>query len=430
MDQHTKNIAVIGLGYVGLPLAIELSKKYNVVGFDEKLQRIEELKKGNDRTKEVSDRLIRNSSVHYTTNSHEIANCSFIVVAVPTPIKKCKTPDLTALFRASKTVGQQLQKGSIVVYESTVYPGATEDDCVPILEKESGLQCGVDFKVGYSPERINPGDVEHTLTNIVKIVSGMDQESLEIITEVYGSIIKAGIFKAKSIKVAEAAKVIENTQRDLNIALMNELATIFEIMNIRTKDVLKAAGTKWNFLNFTPGLVGGHCIGVDPYYLTHKSILLGHNPTMILAGRKINDSIGKMIAEKTVLHITKVKQMVVGAKILILGLTYKENISDIRNTKVLDIVNELNKWDCQVDVFDPFVDQEEAKFEGFQLLDSPRFGVYSAVIMAVGHDFFVEQGPSGLIKYLNIKNDFGVFIDVRSIFQNEDFPKNVLYWSL
>jgi len=429
MKQKSIKIAVIGLGYVGLPLAVEFSKYYAVVGFDLKQQRIEDLKKSFDRTGEVYDKDLENSTVLYTSNSRDIQGCNFIVVAVPTPIKKNKSPDLFPLLNASKIVGQNLHKGSTVVFESTVYPGATEEDCVPILEQESGLICGIDFKVGYSPERINPGDKEHTLTKIVKVVSGMDQESLEHIAKVYRSIIDAGIFKATSIKVAEAAKVIENTQRDLNIALMNELAIIFEKMDIRTKDVLEAAETKWNFLKFSPGMVGGHCIGVDSYYLTHKSVLLGHYPTIILAGRKINNSMSRVIARKTILQLKKAKHSVVGVKILILGLTFKENISDVRNTKVLDVIHELKKNKCKINVFDPIVDSDEAKKECIEFLDSPKCGEYSAVIFAVKHDYFIDQGTSQLIRYLDLKKKKGVFMDVNSTFQKEDFPENVLYWS-
>jgi len=430
MVKNISKIGVVGLGYVGLPIAVEFSKKYEVIGFDVNAKRIKELSKGIDRTQEISATTIYNSPIYFTTNPKYIANCHFIIVAVPTPINKNKTPNLSPLIEASKTVGQHIKKGSLVVYESTVYPGATEEECVPILEKESGLTCGKDFKVGYSPERINPGDKVHTLTKIIKVVSGMDQDSLEQIADVYGSIIEAGIFKAVSIKVAEAAKIIENTQRDLNIALMNELAVIFEKMNIRTKDVLEAAGTKWNFLTFKPGLVGGHCIGVDPYYLTYKSILLGHDPTMILAGRRINDSMGKLIAKKTVFQISLAQHLIVESKILILGLTFKENIPDLRNTKVLDIIRELNKWECTVDVYDPVANLNEAKEECVEVLESPLNGKYTAVIFAVAHDIFVDQGPSQFVKYLDLQKNKGVFVDVCSIFDNEDFPENVLYWSL
>ena len=427
---NISKIAVIGLGYVGLPVAIEFSKKYEVVGYDINIDRVEELIGGVDRTNEISPMIFNSTSVYFTSCPKYIADCEFVIVTVPTPINKNKTPNLRPLLKATKTVGQHLRKGSVVVYESTVYPGATEEHCVPILEKESNLICGKDFKVGYSPERINPGDSVHTLTNITKVVSGVDNESMDIIADVYGSIIEADIFKAVSIKVAEAAKVIENTQRDINIALMNELSIIFEKMNIRTKDVLEAASTKWNFIKFTPGLVGGHCIGVDPYYLTHKSILSGHHPTMILAGRKINDSMGKLIAEKTVLKLATAKHSILDAKILILGLTFKENIPDMRNTKVLDIVKELNKWGCTVNIFDPIVDLKEDNEENIELIKSPKKGIYTAVIFAVCHDIFVQKGPSKLVKYLDLKKNTGVFIDVRSIFRKEDFPENVLYWGL
>lgn len=426
-----KKICVVGLGYVGLPLAVAFSKKYPVLGFDTNSQKIQELQRGVDRTQEVSTEELQASAATYSDNPQEIALCDFIIIAVPTPITEAKIPDLTPLLSATQTVGQHLKTGSTIVYESTVYPGATEEDCVPLLEQFSNLKCGPDFKVGYSPERINPGDKEHTLTKILKVVAGMDDESLELIAQVYESIVAAGIFKATSIKVAEAAKVIENTQRDLNIALMNELALIFEKMNIRTKDVLEAAGTKWNFLKFTPGLVGGHCIGVDPYYLTHKAMALGYHPNMILAGRRINDGMGRIIAEKTVRQLVAAQKNIAQCRVLVLGFTFKENVPDVRNTKVIDIIRELYEWGCQLDVYDPIADEAVARQE-YQttFTETPQTQTYQALILAVGHQPFLKKGYDALTNYLDLKNGRGVFIDVKSYFLPPEDSKNVLYWSL
>ncbi len=431
MKPVIKKICVVGLGYVGLPLAVTFSKKYKVVGFDTNAQKVEELKSGIDRTKEVTTDELTASSVVYTIDPQEIESCDFIVIAVPTPITEAKIPDLVPLLSASKTVGQYLQPGSVIVYESTVYPGATEEDCVPLLEEYSGLVCGLDFKVGYSPERINPGDKEHTLTKITKVVSGMDAESLEQIAAVYESIIEAGVFKASSIRVAEAAKVIENTQRDLNIALMNELALIFEKMNISTQEVLAAAGTKWNFLKFTPGLVGGHCIGVDPYYLTYKSMALGYHPNMILAGRRINDGMGRLIAEKTIRQLIAAHKNIKKSRILVLGFTFKENVPDVRNTKVVDIINELREWGGEVDIYDPIADPDDAQRE-YQttFIAAPAPKTYHAIVLAVGHAIFLKQGFEVLTDYLDLDSGKCVFIDVKSRIPPANLPKNILYWSL
>ncbi|MGA1846125.1 nucleotide sugar dehydrogenase [Deferribacter abyssi] len=423
-------IAVIGLGYVGLPLAVSFAKEFDVIGFDIKKERIEELKNGKDSTEEVSSEELKNISIRYTANPEDLKNASFYIVTVPTPIDEHKNPDLTPLIKASETIGKYLKKGDYVVYESTVYPGVTEDICVPILEKESGLTFKKDFKVGYSPERINPGDKIHTFENIVKVVSGCDKESLDFIAEIYGKVVKAGIFKAESIKVAEAAKVIENTQRDLNIALMNELALIFDKMNIDTKSVLEAAGTKWNFLKFEPGLVGGHCIGVDPYYLTFKAQEIGYHPQIILSGRKINDYMGKFIAEKTVKLLIKANKLVKNAKVLILGFTFKENVPDIRNTKVIDIYSELIEYGVNPYIFDPIASTDEIKdeynIETISSLDEKS--PYDGIILAVKHDYFIQNLDNNLIKKLISKN--GVFIDVKGIMKNKLEKIDITYWRL
>ncbi|KAA0259004.1 nucleotide sugar dehydrogenase [Deferribacter autotrophicus] len=423
-------IAVVGLGYVGLPLAVSFAKEFDVIGFDIKKERIEELKNGKDSTGEVSSEELKNISIKYTANPEDLKNASFYIVTVPTPIDEHKNPDLTPLVKASETIGKYLKKGDYVVYESTVYPGVTEDICVPILEKESGLTFKKDFKVGYSPERINPGDKIHTFENIVKVVSGCDKESLDFIAEIYGKVVKAGIFKAESIKVAEAAKVIENTQRDLNIALMNELALIFDKMNIDTKSVLEAAGTKWNFLKFEPGLVGGHCIGVDPYYLTFKAQEIGYHPQIILSGRKINDYMGKFIAEKTVKLLIKANKLVKNAKVLILGFTFKENVPDIRNTKVIDIYSELIEYGVNPYIFDPIASTDEIRdeynIETISSLDEKS--PYDGIILAVKHDYFIQNLDNNLIKKLISKN--GVFIDVKGIMKNKLEKIDITYWRL
>ena len=387
-------IAVIGLGYVGLPLAVEFGKKLPVSGFDVNLKRIDELRSGKDRTLEVSDAELK-EAVHlsYTANLNELKDCNFFIVTVPTPIDESKQPDLTPLIKASESIAQVLSVGDIVVYESTVFPGATEEVCVPILEEVSGLKFNQDFFVGYSPERINPGDKTHRVSTILKVTSGSTPEVADYVDEVYQQVITAGTHKAPSIKVAEAAKVIENTQRDVNIALINELAIIFNKMGIDTEAVLEAAGTKWNFLPFRPGLVGGHCIGVDPYYLTYKAQAIGYHPEIILAGRRLNDGMGAYVVTQLIKAMVKKKIQVEGAKVLILGLSFKENCPDIRNTRIVDIVDELQDYHIEVDLHDPWVDPNEVKEEyGIELKDEPDVGVYDSIIVAVSHDEFKLMG--------------------------------------
>jgi len=383
-------IAIIGLGYVGLPLAVEFGKKVPVVGFDIHQKRIDELKTGHDHTLEVSgEELSQATQLSYSANLEDLKDCNFYIVTVPTPIDEFKQPDLTPLIKASQSIGKVLKKGDVVVYESTVYPGATEETCIPVLEQVSGLKFNQDFFAGYSPERINPGDKLHRITNILKITSGSTPEVADFVDEVYNLIIEAGTHKAPSIKVAEAAKVIENTQRDVNIALINELAVIFNKMGIDTEAVLQAAGTKWNFLPFRPGLVGGHCIGVDPYYLTHKAQSIGYHPEIILAGRRLNDGMGAYVVTQLVKGMIKKKIQVEDAKVLVLGLSFKENCPDIRNTKIIDIVHELQEYHIQADVYDPWVDASEAQHEyGITPVQILENGQYDAVILAVAHDQF------------------------------------------
>ncbi|ENR1261529.1 Vi polysaccharide biosynthesis UDP-N-acetylglucosamine C-6 dehydrogenase TviB, partial [Acinetobacter baumannii] len=391
-------IAIIGLGYVGLPLAVEFGKKLPVVGFDIYQKRVDELKNGQDHTLEVSpEELKQATQLSYTANLGDLKDCNFFIVTVPTPIDDYKQPDLTPLVKASTSIGKVLKKGDIVVYESTVYPGATEEACIPVLEQVSGLKFNQDFFAGYSPERINPGDKLHRVTNILKITSGSTAEVADFVDQVYNLIIEAGTHKAPSIKVAEAAKVIENTQRDVNIALINELAVIFNKMGIDTEAVLEAAGTKWNFLPFRPGLVGGHCIGVDPYYLTHKAQAIGYHPEIILAGRRLNDNMGAYVVTQLVKGMIKKKIQVEGAKVLILGLSFKENCPDIRNTKIIDIVAELKEYETQVDVYDPWVDRAEAEHEyGITPVQSVEKNTYDAVILAVAHEQFKEMGAAAI----------------------------------
>ncbi len=387
-------IAIIGLGYVGLPLAVEFGKHVSVVGFDIHQKRIDELKNGQDHTLEVTPEELK-QSIHlsYTTDLQQLSDCNFFIVTVPTPIDEYKQPDLSPLVKASESIAKVLKKDDIVVYESTVYPGATEEVCIPVLEKKSGLKFNQDFYAGYSPERINPGDKLHRVTNILKITSGSTPEIAEFIDQVYNLIIEAGTHKATSIKVAEAAKVIENTQRDVNIALINELAIIFNKMGIDTEAVLQAAGTKWNFLPFRPGLVGGHCIGVDPYYLTHKAQAIGYHPEIILAGRRLNDSMGTYVVTQLVKGMIQKRIQVEGAKVLVLGLSFKENCPDIRNTKIIDIVTELNEYHMDVDVYDPWVNAQEAEHEyGITPVQSVNTDTYDAVILAVAHDQFKAMG--------------------------------------
>ncbi len=397
-DIDNLRIGVVGLGYVGLPLAVEFGKQYDTVGFDVKPERIAELEAGTDSTLEASEEELKSAKkLSYTTDPAEIANCNFYVVTVPTPIGNNNQPLLTPLRAASETIGGLLSKGDIVVYESTVYPGATEEFCVPILEEKSGLTLNEDFYAGYSPERINPGDKQHRLPSILKVTSGSTPEAADFIDRVYQTIVTAGTHKTSSIKVAEAAKVIENTQRDVNIALINELAMIFDRVGIDTEEVLVAAGTKWNFLPFRPGLVGGHCIGVDPYYLTHKAEQLGHHPQMILAGRRINDNMAQFVVSQVIKKMLAKSIQPADCKALVMGLTFTENCPDVRNTKVVGIVSELTKYGAGVDVWDPWVDAAEAQAEyGIELVSEPEQGAYDVVILAVAHDQFRELGEGGI----------------------------------
>lgn len=420
-----KSIAVIGLGYVGLPLALEFSKKYKVVGFDINPKRVEMLRRHEDPSKEVEASEFEGCNITFSYDLEDIRSCNFYIVAVPTPIDEAKNPDLKPLVGASKTVGKVLKKGDYVVFESTVYPGCTEEDCIPVMEKESGLTFNTDFKVGYSPERINPGDKINTLTKILKIVSGSDAESLEEIASLYGSIITAGIHKAPSIKVAEAAKIIENTQRDLNISLMNELSLIFDKLGINTYDVIEAAGTKWNFLKFSPGLVGGHCIGVDPYYLTYKATELGLHPRVIAAGRFTNDMMGAHIAKVAIKKLISNDKKIKDAKILILGATFKEDVADIRNSKIVDIVKELKSYSVNVEVVDPRADAEEVFEEyGFHLKDSIGNG-YDGVIAAVAHEEYRGLNEQ---YFSSICNPSSFVLDLKGLFRGSF--KNMEYWSL
>lgn len=428
-----KKIAVVGMGYVGLPLAIAFSEKnFNVIGFDINQNKIEKYLNGQDPTNEVGDERIKNSkNIEFTSDETKLSEARFVIVAVPTPVLENKMPDLRPLEGASTIIGRNLSKGAIVVYESTVYPGATEEVCLPILEKESGLKCGVDFKIGYSPERINPADKENTLTKIMKITSGMDKESSDIIAEVYGKVITAGIHRASSIKVAEAAKVIENSQRDINIAFVNELSLIFDRIGIDTLEVLEAAGTKWNFLPYRPGLVGGHCIGVDPYYLANKASELGYHAQVILAGRRINDNMAKFVAEKTIKKLINDNIRVKGADILVMGLTFKENCPDLRNSKVNDIIKELKEYGANVHVVDPIAPKEEALEEyGIILEDESCIKNMDAVVVAVGHKEYRDMKPVELRKYFNPVYAKPLLIDVKSIFNKEEAEKEYDYWRL
>lgn len=427
----SERIAVIGLGYVGLPVALAFAKKFpGSIGFDINVEKVKALRSGVDRSGETSEAELETTTLYMTWDVSDLKPATFFVVAVPTPVDKNNRPDLRALVKASETVGKVLKKGDVVVYESTVYPGVTEELCGPILEKVSGLQQSVDFKLGYSPERINPGDKQHTLERITKVVSGEDEPTLERVAAVYGAIIDAGVFRATSVKVAEAAKVIENTQRDLNIALMNELALIFDRMGIRTRDVLAAAGTKWNFLKFTPGLVGGHCIGVDPYYLTTKAEELGYQPQVILAGRRINNSIGPCVAQRTVKMLVHQNIPVKGAQVGVLGLTFKENVPDIRNSKVPDILTELREFGIEPKLHDPYADPAETKHEyGLSLSPLEELKDLDALILAVSHKQFVDQPLSFLIDRIK---PGGVLVDVKSAIDPNALPKGgrVAYWCL
>lgn len=449
-----EKISLIGLGYVGMPIAVEFAKKINVIGFDVNREKIALYKNGIDPTKEVGNEVIKNTSVDFTSDELRLKEAKFHIVAVPTPVREDRTPDLTPIESASRTLGKNLTKGSIVVYESTVYPGVTEDICVPILEKESGLKCGIDFKVGYSPERINPGDQEHRLATIIKVVAGMDKETLDIVAKVYELVVDVGVYKAESIKVAEAAKVIENSQRDINIAFMNELSIIFNKMDIDTKAVLETAGTKWNFLKFSPGLVGGHCIGVDPYYLTYKAEQLGYHSQIILSGRKINDDMGKYVAESTVKKMIKANKQINGSKVAIFGVTFKENCPDVRNTKVVDVIRELEEYGVEVKVVDPAADREGLLREyNIVLSELAVIKDMDAIIFAVPHEEFKsiqiedvkgmfstssyiqsevmsEVAATSEDKVSSDKNDF-VLMDIKGIFnRNEAENAGLSYWRL
>lgn len=430
---ETIRIAVVGMGYVGLPLAITFSEQgFNVIGFDINEGKISKYLNGEDPTNEVGDERIKNSkNMEFTSDEAKLRGANFIIVAVPTPVLENKMPDLRPLEGASKIVGRNLSKGTIVVYESTVYPGATEEVCMPILEKESGMVCGKDFKIGYSPERINPADKDNTLRTITKITSGMDRESSDIIAQVYGEIITAGIHRASSIKVAEAAKVIENSQRDINIAFVNELSLIFDRIGIDTMEVLEAAGTKWNFIPYKPGLVGGHCIGVDPYYLANKASELGYHAQVILSGRRINDGMAKFIAEKTIKKLINNSIRVKGADILVMGLTFKENCPDLRNSKINDVITELKEYGANVHVIDPVASKEEAKREYEIILEDENcIKNMDAVVVAVGHKEYREMEIEKLRKYFNPIYSKPLLIDVKSIFNKEKAEKEYDYWRL
>ena len=423
------SIAIIGIGYVGLPLAIEFNKKYPTVGFDKNEERIKQLKDGFDKTLEIDEKELKAANITFTAEDKDIVECNTYIITVPTPVDKYNNPDMGPLAYASSTVGKILKTGDVVIYESTVYPGATEEFCVPILEKESGLTYNTDFFCGYSPERINPGDKNHRLTMIKKVTSGSNNEVAEFVDMLYKSIVSAGTYKASSIDVAEAAKVIENIQRDVNIALINELSMIFNKLELDTNEVLEAAETKWNFLPFRPGLVGGHCIGVDPFYLTHKSQEIGYHPEMILAGRRINDSMGKYIAENIIREMTKAKINPVGANVAVLGITFKENCPDLRNTKVPDIINHLQTYGCKITVSDPYADINEAKEHlNIDLIDLDQIAEIDVVILAVAHDRYKKLTKEQLQKLFFSD---GVLIDVKSIYEKDYFiDTNIIHWRL
>lgn len=423
--EKKQKLAVIGLGYVGLPIALEFAKKISVIGFDISEKRVEMMKQGIDPSKEMDPEAFENADIHFTADPKELEEASFFIVAVPTPVDEHKVPNLKPLLSATEFVGKALHQGDYVVYESTVYPGCTEEDCVPVLEEHSGMQMGTDFKVGFSPERINPGDKEHTLAKIVKVVSGCDDEALEVISAVYQIVVKAGVHKAASIKVAEAAKIIENTQRDVNIALMNELSKIFDRLDINTYDVLEAAGTKWNFLNFFPGLVGGHCIGVDPYYLTYKAIELGYEPEVILSGRSINDDMANYVAKKTVQKIIAQGKSLKDSRVLIMGVTFKENVSDIRNSKVADMVRELRNFSVDVEAVDPHANSQEVNEEyGFELVQEPT-GTYDAIIVSVNHREYLDLDED---YFKDLSNGSGILVDIKGFLKKKIHEME--YWSL
>ncbi|MGC9375613.1 MAG: nucleotide sugar dehydrogenase [Bacteroidales bacterium] len=418
-------LAVIGLGYVGLPIALEFAKKLPVIGFDIKPERVEMMKKGIDPSRELPSEAFEGCDIRFTAETEDLREANFFIIAVPTPIDEHNLPDLMPVLKASETVGKVLKEGDYVVYESTVYPGATEEDCVPVLECESGLKFIHQFKVGFSPERINPGDKVNTLTSIVKVTSGCDEESAENIAKVYELVIKAGVHRASSIKVAEASKIIENTQRDINIAFMNELSIIFNRMNINTFEVLEAAGTKWNFLKFFPGLVGGHCIGVDPYYLLHKSKELGYHAQMINAGRFINDSMGGYVAKQIVKRLVKAEKNIQSSKVLIMGITFKEDVSDIRNSKVVDVYRELLSYGVNVDVTDPYADPQEVNDEYHFDLTTDIRKDYDVVVAAVSHDKYKDLNES---YFESITSENALFVDIKGIYR--DKIKKLNYWSL
>ena len=425
-----EKLSLVGLGYVGMPIAVAFAKKVEVIGFDLNSHKIDLYKSGVDPTREVGDEAVKETSVHFTADETKLREAKFHIVAVPTPVNNDHTPDLTPVEGASRILGRNLTKGSVVVYESTVYPGVTEDVCVPILEEESGLKCGIDFKVGYSPERINPGDKVHRLNTITKIVSGMDEESLDCVAKVYELVVDAGVHRAESIKVAEAAKVIENSQRDINIAFMNELSIIFNKMGIDTKSVLEAAGTKWNFLKFYPGLVGGHCIGVDPYYLTYKAEELGYHSQIILSGRRINDDMGKYCAENCVKQLIAANKNVKGAKVAILGFTFKENCPDTRNTKVIDIVKELKEYGINPVIADPVADAEEAKYlYGIEFADVESVKDMDAVILSVAHTEFASFTSEQMDKLFGEGKK--VLLDLKGLLNRKEYERSgYCYWRL
>jgi len=419
------SLSVIGLGYVGLPIALEFARKIKVIGFDIKPERVELMKKGIDPSKELPPEAFTDTDILFTSNPADLKKASFHIIAVPTPTNIYNLPNLTPVLKASETVGKALKNGDYVVYESTVYPGCTEDDCIPVLERFSGLKCGVDFKVGFSPERINPGDKNHTLTKIVKVTSGCDEEASENIARVYELIIKAGVYRASSIKVAESAKIIENTQRDINIAFMNELSIKFNRLGVNTYEVLEAAGTKWNFLKFFPGLVGGHCIGVDPYYLSYKAKSLGYHPQMIDSGRFTNDSMGQYIGKQTVKKLIAAGKNPNHSRVLVMGITFKENVTDIRNSKVVDVIKEMADFGVSIDIVDPGANNDEVKKEyGLEMVKEPK-GKYDAVILAVSHKEYLKHNEQSLSPLLNPE---GIIVDVKGILRNK--IKNHTYWSL
>lgn len=431
--RRNEKVAVVGLGYVGMPIAVAFAKKVDVIGFDLNEKKIELYKAGIDPTNEVGNDEIQNTTVKFTSDETKLREAKFHIIAVPTPINSDKTPDLSPIEGASRIIGRNLTKGSIVVYESTVYPGVTEDICVPILEEESGLKCGVDFKIGYSPERINPGDKVHRLENIIKIVSGMDEESLDEIAKIYELVIEVGVHRAGSIKVAEAAKVVENSQRDINIAFMNELAMVFDRMGIDTKEVVEAMNTKWNALGFTPGLVGGHCIGVDPYYFVYEAEKLGYHSQIILSGRKINDGMGKFVADAIIKKLILANKIVRQSKIVILGLTFKENTPDIRNSKVVDIIDYLRDYGVEPVVVDPEADADEAKREyGIELVDINEVKDADCLVLAVAHDLFKQMSLDEVDNLFGKFNNWDkVLIDVKSILDRKEIEeKGYSYWRL